>query len=109
MSRTFIKIKKLIKEKKVLISEHGYDEMSIDNILVKDIINGVSKEKVVEDYPDYPKEPCVLVLQNDSKGEALHVVWGIPKGYSEPAVLVTTYKPDPERWSEDSFRRKNEL
>jgi len=96
MSKTFIKIKELIKEKKVLISEHGYDEMSIDNILVKDIIDGVSKGKVIEDYPDYLKGPCVLVLQNDSTGEALHVVWGIPKGSSSPAVLVTAYKPDPE-------------
>jgi hypothetical protein len=106
MSETFTKIKELVKEKKVVISEHGYDEMADDNILVKDIISGVYKGKVVEDYPDYSKGPCVMVLQNDSKGEAVHVVWGIPKGTTSPAVLVTAYKPDPERWSKDYLRRR---
>jgi hypothetical protein len=28
----------------------------------------------------------------------VHVVWGIPKGYDEPVVMVTAYRPDPKRW-----------
>jgi hypothetical protein len=31
---------------------------------------------------------------------------GIPKGSSSPAVLVTAYRPDPERWMDDFRRRK---
>jgi hypothetical protein len=36
----------------------------------------------------------------------IHVVWGIPRDATSPAVLVTAYRPDPERWSDDFRRRK---
>ena len=105
MNKTFEMILGLVQNDQILISDHGYDELSADDILVRDIVAGGKNGKIVEDYPNYSKGPCVLVLQKDADGEPIHV-WGIPRGESSPAVLVTAYRPDRQMWSADFLRRK---
>jgi len=106
VSETFKKVIELIGKGEIRISNHGYDELAEDGLLVKDVMIGVRDGKVVEDYPDYPKGPCVLVLQRDREGNPIHVVWGISKGTSSPTVLVTAYKPDRSIWSDDYMERR---
>jgi hypothetical protein len=107
MSATFERIRALVRSGDIKISDHGYDEMSDDNILARDVIEGVQDGIVVEDYPTYAKGPCVLIFQLDHERQPLHVVWGIPKNFSSPAVVVTAYRPKPQLWSEDFLRRKS--
>ena len=106
MSKIFEAILELIERKEIAVSNHGYDELADDLIFIRDILTGIKQGTVVENYPDYPKGPRVLLLQKDSNGEPIHVVWGIPKGANSPAVLVTAYRPDPDVWSKDFIRRK---
>jgi len=75
-------------------------------IPVSEVVAGVSEATVIEDYPSYSKGPCVLLLQKDTNGKPIHVVWGIPRGSESPAVIVTAYRPDPSLWSEGFTRRK---
>lgn len=91
MSETFERILQLVQAGSVRISEHGYDEMAADAILARDVIRSVAAGIVVEDHPDYPKGPCVLTLQRDRDGHPIHVVWGIPKNETGPAVVVSPH------------------
>ena len=106
VSKTLERVLDLVSQREVLISSHGYDELADDGITVREIMAGVTAAIVVDDYPDYAKGPCVLVLQRDAKGNPIHVVWGIPKGAMTPAVLVTAYRPDPRKWEPDWARRR---
>ena len=106
MSATFQQVLDLIERGEIRISAHGYDELSEDGITVRDVLLSVAKAVVVEDYPHYEKGPSVLVLQWDQISDPIHVVWGIPKGLTQPAVLITAYRPDPIRWSSDFTERK---
>jgi hypothetical protein len=102
----FERILRLADRGDILVSDHGYDELAADGILVADVVQSLSRACVVQEYPDYIKGPCVLVLQQDRANQPIHVVWGIATGTEGPAVLVTAYRPDPRRWTEDFLRRQ---
>ena len=105
VSNTFNRIRVLISEGSVRISEHGYDELAAEGLLARELVEGVETAELVEDYPTYPKGPCVLLLQRTQDGRSVHAVWGLPAGHTSPAVLITAYLPEPEKW-ESGFKRR---
>ena len=105
MGDTLQRVRELARAGTVKISEHGYDELAADGISAREVVEGLQDALQIEEYPSFVKGPCVLVRQRDKKGNAVHAVWGIPRNEHSPAVLITAYRPDPERWAEDFSRR----
>ena len=88
------------------MSRHGFQELAADDIGLQDVVDGLAQAKIVEEYPDYFKGPAILLLQRDHEGGPVHVLWGVPKGREQPAVLVTAYRPKPEKWDGDFATRR---
>ncbi len=81
------KMIRLIENGDIKISEHGYDELAADGITVREIVAGSPSGIVLEEYPEYPKGPCVLTMLKDREGHPIHVVLGIPRGSTSPAAF----------------------
>lgn len=79
MSEFVEQVRALIRSGDVRISEHGYDELAEDGFTARELLGGIDEMVVVEEYPDYPKGPCVLVLQKDRTGAPVHDCMGYPK------------------------------
>ena len=101
MTSTLARVQDLIAQDDVKFSEHAYNEMRKDSLTDVDVLSGVSKAELVEDYPTYAKGPCSLVLQHDTCGQPIHALWGLRRGTHRPAVLITVYRPDPAQWTPD--------
>jgi hypothetical protein len=105
MSETLRRVQTLVLGGDFLVSDHGFDELIKDGILPNDAIAGIATAVPIEDYPDRKRGPSVLALQHDADGRAIHVVWAIPAGERRPAILVTSYRPNPAMWDNDFKRR----
>lgn len=106
MSDTLPKVKALARAGEAVLSEHARTRLEEHDIRPIDVLDGLAGAEALEDYPDFHKGPSVLVLQTDRHGQVIHVVWGVRRGTTSPAVALTAYRPDPDQWSDDFRRRK---
>ena len=106
MSALLAQIQVSVANGEMIISEHAYDRIAENDIDAHEIEAGAAEAAAIEEYPDFHKGPSLLVIQLDRRGKPIHVVWGLRKGTSSPAVVVTAYRPDPTLWSDDFRRRR---
>jgi hypothetical protein len=106
MSALLATIQELVSLDKVRISAHGFDELAADDISFGELLESLPGAKWIEEYQDYHKGPCVLVLQSTKTQEPVHVLWGVAKNSPDEVTLITAYRPDPARWTADFLRRK---
>lgn len=106
MTGLLASIRRLVEEGQVLISLHGRERLAANAIAADEVRTGIHGAEVVEEYLSAWKGPTILVLQRDTRGRPLHVLWGMARDRSGPAVLVTAYRPDPRMWTDDFKARR---
>jgi hypothetical protein len=98
-------IQSLVSAGKVRVSAHGFEQLAEDDISFGELLESLPHAKWVEEYQDYHKGPCILVLQMTETREPVHVLWGIARNSPGQVTLITAYRPDPARWTADFLRR----
>ena len=106
MSAFLDQLRVLVQAGNYVVSQHGARRLLTRSIDLDDVATGLATAETVEGYPDYFAGPAVLVLCSSPSGTPLHALWGLMKGTTEPAVLITAYLPDPAQWSADFRIRK---
>jgi hypothetical protein len=86
------------------VALHAREEMVFDQITTNDLEDafGQGRPEMVEHYPADPRGESCLILGWAASGP-VHVVLGISMA---PFVVVTVYRPDPERWMPDMKTRR---
>lgn len=96
-------IQNAISDEKVIFTEHGKDEADNDDLSFTQIFESVYSGEIIENYPlDRPYPSCLIYGRTKEKFP-VHSVWGYNEetGY---VVLITVYRPDPQRWND--FRER---
>ena len=90
--------------KRVRITDHADVEALADSLSFDEIAHSVVHGEILEDYPDDNPYPSCLIHGDTQGGDPLHSVWAYNQDTAF-AVLITTYRPDPDRWIEWRKRR----
>lgn len=94
-----------IRENRVRITDHADEEAEADQLTFDEIYSSVLHGEIIEDYPTDKPYPSCLIYGQTFSGDPVHSVWA----YNEQnrwAVLITVYRPDPNRWINWRKRRR---
>jgi hypothetical protein len=105
MSDTFRAVQRAIREGRVAVSRRALHELEEDELELDRVLEITVSGEIVEDYPADPRGPSCLVCSTLDLGLWVHTVWGWDAG-AETAVLITAYRPHPEKWDEEFKKRR---
>ena len=94
-----------IESDRIRISDHADDEAQEDELILEEIFHSVSHGEIIEDYPTDKSYPSCLIYGNNVQQKPIHSVWAY-NAQTQWAVLITVYRPDPNRWINWRERRK---
>lgn len=100
----FKDIKKLIKSRNFLISEHADEERTKDKLKVEEIEEAILSGEVIEERLDDPRGESRLIAGETKAGKMIHVAVGLR---FERPVIVTVYLPDDKEWIGGKIRKRN--
>ena len=91
---------------RIRITDHADEEAAADRLTFAEVLYSAIHGEIIEDYPTDRPYPSCLIFGRNREGEPIHSVWA----YNEQnrwAVLITVYRPDPDRWKNWRERRDN--
>lgn len=95
-----------VRAKKIRFTDHADEETQADKLNYEEIYYSVLNGEIIEDYPKDKPYPSCLIYGQTLAGEPVHSVWAF-NHKTKWAVLITVYKPDPNRWINYKTRRIN--
>jgi hypothetical protein len=94
-----------IRDNRIRIIDHADEETHSDQLTFEEVITSVVNGEIIEDYPTDKPFPSCLIYGQNYKREPIHSVWAY-NPENKWAVLITVYRPDPDRWIDWKRRRK---
>ncbi len=94
-----------IRNKRIRITDHADEEAETDKLTFDEIYFSVFNGEIIEEYPDDKPYPSCLIYGETFSGEPVHSVWAFNE-LTQWAVLITVYRPDPNKWIKWRKRRK---
>lgn len=86
-----------IRGNRVRITDHADEEAQADRLSYEEVYFSVLQGEIIEDYPTGRPFPSCLIYGDTFSGDPVHSVWAYNEE-DEWAVLITVYRPDPQRW-----------
>lgn len=90
---------------RIRITDHADEEAQADRLSFDEIFFSVLHGEIIEEYAADRPYPSSLIYGKNSYGEPIHSVWAYNQD-TQWAVLITVYRPHPDRWMEGWTRRK---
>lgn len=94
-----------IRTGRVRITDHADDEAEADRLTFDEIYSSVLRGEIIEDYRTDKPYPSCLIYGQAFSGDPIHSVWAY-NIQNRWAVLITVYRPDPDRWINWRERRE---
>ena len=86
------------------ISQHAHQEMVEENILLDEVLEAISKGRILEDYPQHRRGACCLLYGLTEAGRAIHIVCTT----AQPIlIIITVYEPKLPKWTTPTQRRRS--
>ncbi len=89
---------------RIRITDHADEEAHDDTLNYDEVLFSVIQGEIIEQYIGDRPFPSCLVYGCTFEGEPVHSVWAY-NPQTRWAVLITVYRPDPERWLDWRERR----
>jgi hypothetical protein len=86
----------------IRITDHADEEAAADGVSIDHVLKSIAEGEIIEQYPDdKPYPSCLIYSESDGP---LHSVWAYNE-INSWAVLITVYRPDPQRWIDWRVRK----